>query len=106
MNPIAKKKLMGIIRDLGISSDLVKITDSPANDLYLHCGKPPKVKKLEDVIGKKLVIDGKSCIITYPVSFLIEKGEEYTARFIYTMEIIKNEYLVLDKWRYEEGKIC
>lgn len=96
---------MMITRDLGIPKEYVKITDTPTKSLYLLCGKPNKIKNLEENIGKRLEIDNKSCIITYPVNFLIEKGEIYTKRFIYTLEIIKNAFLAMEKWKYKDGKI-
>ena len=103
-HPIAKEKIRQIMNDLGLKG-LYEIVDEPTTDMYLYCGKPPKVKSLEENIGKTLVINGKRCIITYPLQFLVNKGELYTRRFIYTIEVIKNAKIMEVSWLYKEGRI-
>lgn len=94
-----------MMQNLAVPRLLFKIVENPSQNIYLHCGKPPKMKKLEDNIGKPLEISGKTAIITYPLNFLLDKGESYQLRFYYSLEIIKNVLLEKTVWKYENGRI-
>lgn len=89
--------------DLGLQEVYEIVSEQP--EICLFCGKPEKFKNYEDNIGKKIEINGKPCIISYPLHYLVTKGESYTKRIYYTIEVLKNELLFLGKIQYREGKI-
>lgn len=94
-----------MMSNLAIPKNLYVLADSPTQNIYLHCGKPAKIKKLEDNIGKSIEISGKMAIITYPLNFLVERGSHYKYGIQYSLEIMKNELLKKNVWIYEEGRI-
>lgn len=86
-------------------SNLWKIVSCPSSDFYVYAGKPKKIKNLAENIGKKIVIDGKTCILMYPLQYLVNKGQDYIGGFIYSLEVAKNGFLQQQKWEYRDGYI-
>lgn len=90
--------------NLGLHN-LYEIVSSATSPVFLHCGKPNKLKNYEEMIGKKLEINNKLCIIGYPLIYLFSKGESYERKIKHTIEVLKNELLALGEIKYRDGKI-
>ncbi len=104
-NKIITAQIQDMMRQLAIPNEFFRIVERPTQSFYLFCGKPPKIKKLEDIIGHRLEIDGRVAIITYPLSYLVTKGANYSKKILYTLELMKNGLLEQLVWKYEDGKL-
>ncbi len=90
--------------DLGLDK-CYQVVSEPTENIFLQCGMIKGLKKLDDNVGKIVEIGEKSCIITYPLHFLVSKGQGYLRKFTYTIEVIKNVLMEKQRIEYFEGKI-
>lgn len=93
------------MNSLALNDKLYRIVESPSEDVYVNCGKIKEIKSVNENVGKVIEINGKCCIITYPLQYLVNKGEKYVGKFIYSLEVAKNVMVVKEKWRFSEGKL-